>query len=112
MTLKEQAVKELHEDANKAEVKKLQDLVDKLKLKLDISQHHKSNNDAWDFYNILIGRYNDNSFMITVSRVYNESSIEISHTTKNPLVLIEMIREIDKDTPITYTEVIYNEVTV
>jgi len=62
-------------------------------------------NPEWIYYVVLSGYYGEDYFDIYFMELKSKE-LEISHTTDNPQQFIDMIKSIDTDVVITYTETI------
>lgn len=58
------------------------------------------------FYRSITGYFEDSYFSVTLWDMRGLQCIEIAHTTDEPQVMIDILKEIEPDQPIQYTHVV------
>ena len=87
-------------------------MAEELIKKLPIDTHEHLDLKRWKYYNSLNGYLNDKYFDLYFRETINgRKTIEISHNTEKPDVILKMIKNINKKAKVTYTQTTTKEVT-
>ncbi|MDX5586523.1 MAG: hypothetical protein QNK20_16675 [Aureibaculum sp.] len=89
-------------------MKRLKTISKELVKKLDTKDPIIIESEDWKFYFAISGYYNGLYYNIYLMHSkYDKKEIEIAHTTKQPEVFIKLIKDIEPDVRIKYSEITY-----
>lgn len=88
-------------------MKQIKTIAKALEKKLDVKDPFIiEKNDDWKYYESLTGFYKNEYYSIyLICTICGKNVIEISQTTDNPQPFIEMIKEIEPEAEIIYSEI-------
>ena len=88
-------------------------IINEIKKQLPEDVDEYSNYKKWKTYHNFSGYYNGCYFDLYFRETLGgRQTIEVCHTTENPMVFVEMIKDIDKKAIVTYTKTTKIEVTI
>lgn len=92
-------------------MKSLKQISEELVNKLECPDPYISHGGHWIHYSSLSGFYNDKYYDVCFRETIDSKTIEIVFTTRNPNEILELIKQIDSESQVTYTRASYEEIT-